>query len=65
VSYAAGAFGVRVSHVALGTLIGMAPLCYLQAYLAATIPGSGLVVVVFGVGYVIVVALVVLKGARS
>lgn len=37
VSYAAGVAGVRPLHVALGTLAGMAPQCYLQAYLAATI----------------------------
>ena len=37
VSYAAGLAGVRPVHVALGTLAGMAPQCYLQAYLAATI----------------------------
>jgi uncharacterized membrane protein YdjX (TVP38/TMEM64 family) len=34
VSYAAGLAGVRVRHVAIGTLFGMAPLCYAQAYLA-------------------------------
>jgi len=37
VSYAAGVAGVRPLPVALGTLAGMAPQCYLQAYLAATI----------------------------
>ena len=37
VSYAAGLAGVRPVHVALGTLFGMAPQCYLQAYFAATI----------------------------
>jgi uncharacterized membrane protein YdjX (TVP38/TMEM64 family) len=37
VSYAAGLAGVRPLPVALGTLAGMAPQCYLQAYLAATI----------------------------
>ena len=69
VSYAAGAFGVSVSRVALGTLMGMAPLCYLQAYLAATLfeilPASGLVILVFGVGYVGVVAWVLLRGGRQ
>ena len=37
VSYAAGLAGVGPGRVALGTLFGMAPLCYLQAYLAQTI----------------------------
>jgi len=34
VSYAAGAAGVPARSVAIGTLFGMAPQCYLQAYLA-------------------------------
>jgi uncharacterized membrane protein YdjX (TVP38/TMEM64 family) len=37
VSYAAGLAGVRPLRVALGTLAGMGPQCYVQAYLAATI----------------------------
>jgi len=37
VSYAAGAIGVPVWRVALGTFIGMAPLCFAQAYLAEQI----------------------------
>jgi uncharacterized membrane protein YdjX (TVP38/TMEM64 family) len=37
VSYAAGLAGVPSGRVAIGTLAGMAPLCYLQAYLAQTI----------------------------
>jgi len=37
VSYAAGAAGVPARSVALGTLFGMAPQCYLQAYLAETL----------------------------
>jgi uncharacterized membrane protein YdjX (TVP38/TMEM64 family) len=37
VSYAAGLAGVPPSRVALGTLFGMAPQCYAQAYLAATL----------------------------
>ena len=65
VSYAAGAFGVPIGRVALGTLIGMAPLCYLQAYLAeslfAILPGSGVVILIFGVGYVAFVAWLVVK----
>jgi uncharacterized membrane protein YdjX (TVP38/TMEM64 family) len=34
VSYAAGAAGVPVWKVAAGTAVGMAPLCFAQAYLA-------------------------------
>jgi uncharacterized membrane protein YdjX (TVP38/TMEM64 family) len=37
VSYAAGAAGLSAPRVMLGTLLGMAPLCYLQAHLAATL----------------------------
>lgn len=37
VSYAAGLAGVSPARVALGTFFGMAPHCFLQAYLAATI----------------------------
>jgi len=69
VSYAAGAFGVRVSQIAIGTLVGMAPLCYLQAYLAATIfeilPASGVVIVLAGVGYAVFVAWLLLKTVRQ
>jgi uncharacterized membrane protein YdjX (TVP38/TMEM64 family) len=58
VSYAAGIAGVPPWKVAAGTFIGMAPLCYLQAYFAARIfeliPGR---IVAVG-GIVIVIALV-------
>jgi uncharacterized membrane protein YdjX (TVP38/TMEM64 family) len=37
VSYAAGLAGVPASRVAIATFFGMAPQCYLQAYLAATL----------------------------
>jgi uncharacterized membrane protein YdjX (TVP38/TMEM64 family) len=37
VSYAAGVAGVSPARVALGTFFGMAPHCFLQAYLAASI----------------------------
>ncbi|MDG2221381.1 MAG: VTT domain-containing protein [Rubripirellula sp.] len=37
VSYASGLTTMRVSTVMLGTAIGMAPLCYAQSYLAATL----------------------------
>ena len=65
VSYAAGAIGVPVRNVTLGTLAGMAPVCYLQAYLAEglfeILPGSGLVLLTFGVAYVVVLAWVLLR----
>lgn len=34
VSYAAGLTGISTTTVMLGTLLGMAPLCYIQAYLS-------------------------------
>ena len=37
VSYASGLTTMRVSTVMLGTAIGMAPLCFAQSYLAATL----------------------------
>lgn len=37
VSYAAGAAGLSAPRVMWGTFLGMAPLCYLQAHLAATL----------------------------
>ena len=37
VSYAAGLTNLRVGTVMLGTCLGMAPLCFAQAYLAGTI----------------------------
>ena len=37
VSYAAGSTQIPVHHVMLGTMIGMAPLCYVQAYLSMTL----------------------------
>ncbi len=56
VSYMAGAVGVPVWRVALGTFIGMAPLCYAQAYLAEQIfeilPGAVYVLAVAGLLYV-------------
>jgi uncharacterized membrane protein YdjX (TVP38/TMEM64 family) len=67
VSYAAGLVGVPVWRVGVGTLIGMAPLCYAQAYAAETIfrwiPGSGLVLLALGVGYVTVVVLFIVRQA--
>lgn len=61
VSYAAGALGMPVWRVALGTFIGMAPLCFAQAYLAEQIfrilPGA--VYVLIGAGLLYVAFLVV------
>ena len=34
VSYAAGLTSISTATVMLGTLVGMAPLCYIQAYLS-------------------------------
>jgi len=56
VSYMAGAVGVPIWRVALGTFIGMAPLCYAQAYLAEQIfdvlPGAIYVLGAMGLLYV-------------
>lgn len=57
VSYLAGAVGVPIWRVALGTFIGMAPLCYAQAYLAEQIfeilPGAVYMLAVAGLIYVL------------
>lgn len=69
VSYAAGLVRVPVWHVAVGTAIGMAPLCYAQSYAAAQIfdrlPRAGLVLVITGVVYLLVVVLVVARALRA
>jgi uncharacterized membrane protein YdjX (TVP38/TMEM64 family) len=70
VSYAAGIARLPVWHVTLGTLIGMAPLCFAQAYAAEQIfrilPGSALVLVLLGLAYVALVAWIVLNsGIRT
>jgi uncharacterized membrane protein YdjX (TVP38/TMEM64 family) len=62
VSYAAGVAGVSPWKVAAGTLIGLAPLCYLQAYFAeqifTLIPGPLLILAaVVLTGIVLFVAL--------
>ena len=57
VSYTAGAVGVPIWRVALGTFIGMAPLCYAQSYLAEQIfeilPGAVYVLAAAGIIYVL------------
>jgi uncharacterized membrane protein YdjX (TVP38/TMEM64 family) len=59
VSYAAGIARLPVWQISLGTLIGLAPLCYAQAYLAQELftwlPGSGLVLLGFTIAYVVAV----------
>jgi uncharacterized membrane protein YdjX (TVP38/TMEM64 family) len=64
VSYAAGVAGVRPWKVAAGTLVGMAPLCYIQAYFAeqvfTLIPGW--VLAVSGIALLLIVFGLVLKG---
>lgn len=59
VSYAAGLVGIPVWRVAIGTLVGMAPLCYAQSHasewLFRWLPGAGTIVVVSGLAYVVLV----------
>ena len=61
VSYAAGAAGVPAWKVAAGTLVGLAPLCYLQAYFAEQvftfIPGW--LLVAGGIGLLAIVFVIV------
>lgn len=56
VSYAAGALGIAVWRVGLATFIGMAPLCFAQAYLAEQIfdvlPGAVYVLGAVAVTYI-------------
>ncbi len=65
VSYAAGLAGVPAWKVALGTLAGMAPLCYAQAYLAdrllKVLPGSLWVIAACGVAYAAILLWVLLR----
>lgn len=70
VSYAAGLVGIPAWKVAVGTLAGMAPLCYAQAYLAEglfqVLPGSLWIVLAFGLGYAAaVIWLIVRMGRRQ
>jgi uncharacterized membrane protein YdjX (TVP38/TMEM64 family) len=60
VSYAAGLAGVSPARVAIGTFFGMAPHCFLQAYLAATIFETvplGIIAVVLVIGAALFVGL--------
>lgn len=69
VSYAAGLAGVPVRHVALGTLFGMAPLCYAQAYLAASLfqilPGNPVALMVVAVVMTMAVTWFMLRATNS
>ena len=66
VSYMAGAVGVPIWRVALGTFIGMAPLCYAQSYLAEQIfeilPGAVYVLVAAGIIYVLALVIWLTRG---
>jgi uncharacterized membrane protein YdjX (TVP38/TMEM64 family) len=68
VSFAAGLAGLPALKVAAGSLAGMAPLCYAQAYLAerlfTMLPGSLWIVAGLGAAYVVVVIWVVLRAGR-
>jgi uncharacterized membrane protein YdjX (TVP38/TMEM64 family) len=69
VSYAAGLAGVPVWRVAAGTAIGMAPLCYAQAYAADwlfdVLPGSGVIIAVLALSYVVVALWLLFRGTLS
>lgn len=69
VSYVAGAIGVPIRHVTLGTLAGMAPLCFAQSYLAASLfeilPGGPLIVLALGAVYLLIVVWFLLGRRRS
>lgn len=66
VSYMAGAVGVPIWRVALGTFIGMAPLCFAQSYLAEQIfeilPGAVYVLVAAGIIYVLALVIWLTRG---
>ncbi len=66
VSYAAGVAGVPAWKVAAGTLIGLAPLCYLQAYFAeqvfTLVPGWALAA--GGIVLLVLVLVIVGKARR-
>lgn len=66
VSYAAGLVQIPVWRVAVGTLVGMAPLCYAQAHasewLFRFLPGAGIILIGLGVAYVAVVVWIVARG---
>lgn len=65
VSYAAGLAGVPVWRVALGTALGMAPLCYAQSYasewLFRWLPGSTLIILALALAYLAAVLYFLLR----
>jgi uncharacterized membrane protein YdjX (TVP38/TMEM64 family) len=65
VSYAAGLAGVSTWKVGVGTLAGMAPLCYAQAYLAdrlfRVLPGSIWVIALLGAAFAVIVVWVLVR----
>lgn len=67
VSYAAGVAGVPAWKVAVGTLFGLAPWCYLQAYFAERVfeivPGS--VLILGGIALILVAVCVLAIGRRA
>ena len=69
VSYVAGAMGVPVRDVVLGTLAGMAPVCFAQAFLAASLfeilPGGPILVLALGGAYFLIVLWFVFSRRRS
>lgn len=69
VSYIAGAMGVPIRHVVLGTLAGMAPFCFAQAFLAASLfeilPGGPIVLLALGGIYLLIVLWFVLGRRRA
>jgi uncharacterized membrane protein YdjX (TVP38/TMEM64 family) len=69
VSYIAGAMGVPIRHVVIGTLAGMAPFCFAQAFLAASlfelVPGGPIILLALGVLYLVIVLWFVLGRKRS
>jgi uncharacterized membrane protein YdjX (TVP38/TMEM64 family) len=69
VSYAAGLTRIPVWKVMSGTLVGMAPLCFAQAYFSQEIftafPRLIYPVILAGIGYLIFVAHIVNQLAKS
>lgn len=69
VSYAAGLAGVPAWRVAAGTGLGMAPLCYAQAYAAdwivGVLPGSIPLVALLTVAYLVLVVWLLFRGTLS
>src|SRR5262245_45678839 len=67
VSYAAGVAGVPPWKVAVGTLVGLAPLCYIQAYFSeqvfTLVPGR--VLLILGIAILVAVLVIVAKGTSA